>query len=58
MSAKYDSADWVGGFPFEVATFETLDTYLRARGFTLLNARRTTSWGCNELAFKRVACAD
>jgi 2-polyprenyl-6-hydroxyphenyl methylase/3-demethylubiquinone-9 3-methyltransferase len=53
MSAKYDALDWVGGFPFEVATFELLESYLAARGFSLINSRRTTSWGCNELALRR-----
>jgi len=58
MSAKYDAVDWVGGFPFEVASFELLQTYFEARGFALINSKRTTSWGCNELAFQRSACAD
>jgi 2-polyprenyl-6-hydroxyphenyl methylase/3-demethylubiquinone-9 3-methyltransferase len=55
MSAKYDAVDWVGGFPFEVATFEVLEAYLAARGFNLINSKRTTSWGCNELALGRDA---
>ena len=58
MSAKYDSVDWVGGFPFEFATFELLQAYFEARGFSLINSKRTTSWGCNELAFRRSACVD
>lgn len=58
MSAKYDAVDWVGGFPFEVATFELLQTYFEARGFALINSKRTTSWGCNELAFQRTSCVD
>ncbi|MEO8019657.1 MAG: class I SAM-dependent methyltransferase [Pseudomonadota bacterium] len=58
MSDKYDDIDWVGGFPFEFATFELLEAYFRARGFTLLNFKRTTSWGCNELVFRRGTTAD
>jgi 2-polyprenyl-3-methyl-5-hydroxy-6-metoxy-1,4-benzoquinol methylase len=58
MSAKYDRADWIGGFPYEFATFETLKSYLEARGFTLINARRTTTLGCSELALQRSACAE
>jgi 2-polyprenyl-3-methyl-5-hydroxy-6-metoxy-1,4-benzoquinol methylase len=57
MSAKYDEVDWVGGFPYEFSSFETLQAYLAARGFSLTNARRTTGWGCNELAVQRVPCA-
>lgn len=58
MSARYDSVDWVGGFPFEVASFESLESYFSARRFRLINSKRTTSWGCNELAFERKPCAD
>ncbi|HTU65153.1 MAG TPA: class I SAM-dependent methyltransferase [Steroidobacteraceae bacterium] len=53
MSAKYDAVDWIGGYPFEVATFELLERYFGARGFRLINSKRTTSWGCNELALQR-----
>jgi 2-polyprenyl-6-hydroxyphenyl methylase/3-demethylubiquinone-9 3-methyltransferase len=58
MSARHDVVDWVGGLPFEFATFELLESYFRQRGFRLINSIRTTSWGCNELAFERVECAD
>jgi 2-polyprenyl-6-hydroxyphenyl methylase/3-demethylubiquinone-9 3-methyltransferase len=57
MSAKYDEVDWVGGFPYEFSSFETLQAYLEARGFSLTNAKRTTGWGCNELAVRRLPCA-
>jgi 2-polyprenyl-6-hydroxyphenyl methylase/3-demethylubiquinone-9 3-methyltransferase len=57
MSAKYDMLDWIGGFPYEFATFETLNAYLGARGFTVRNARRCTSLGCHELVCQRTACA-
>jgi 2-polyprenyl-6-hydroxyphenyl methylase/3-demethylubiquinone-9 3-methyltransferase len=54
MSAKHDAVDWIGGFPFEVATFETLERHFTARGFRLIQSTRTTSWGCNELVFERI----
>lgn len=57
MSAKYDKTDWVGGFPYEFTAFETLKSYLEARGFTLINAKRTTTLGCSELVLQRTACA-
>jgi 2-polyprenyl-3-methyl-5-hydroxy-6-metoxy-1,4-benzoquinol methylase len=57
MSAKYDMLDWIGGFPFEFATFETLEAYISARGFTVRNARRCTSLGCHELVLQRISCA-
>ena len=58
MSVKYDMLDWIGGFPFEFATFETLEAYFNARGFTVQNARRCSSLGCHELALQRTPCVD
>lgn len=58
MSAKYDELDWIGGFPFEYASFESLEAYFSARGFTMINAKRTQGWGCNELAMRRSTCAE
>jgi SAM-dependent methyltransferase len=58
MSIKYDMLDWIGGFPFEFATFETLEAYFRARGFMVQNAKRCASLGCHELVFQRISCAD
>jgi len=57
MSAKYDWIDWIGGFPYEFASFETLQAYIESHGFTLVNARPTTGWGCNQLVFRRSRCA-
>jgi 2-polyprenyl-3-methyl-5-hydroxy-6-metoxy-1,4-benzoquinol methylase len=58
MSAKYDELDWIGGFPFEFASFETLASYFTARGFSILNAKHNNSWGCNEFALQRTTCAE
>jgi 2-polyprenyl-6-hydroxyphenyl methylase/3-demethylubiquinone-9 3-methyltransferase len=58
MSSKYDNIDWVGGFPYEFAEFETLVDYFQSRGFSVINSRRNTSLGCNELALKRTTCAE
>jgi 2-polyprenyl-6-hydroxyphenyl methylase/3-demethylubiquinone-9 3-methyltransferase len=58
MSAKYDKTDWIGGFPYEFASFETLTSYLEARGFTVIHAKRTVTLGCNELALQRTTCAE
>lgn len=57
MSVRRDWVDWIGGFPYEFASFETLEAYLQVRGFTLVSAKRTSSWGCNELALQRGGCA-
>lgn len=58
MSAKHDRVDWIGGFPYEFADFETLTEYFQSRGFSILNARRSSSLGCHELVLVRVVCAE
>ena len=57
MSAKYDALDWIGGFPFEFASFECLASYFIARGFRIINAKRNNSLGCNELVLQRTTGA-
>jgi SAM-dependent methyltransferase len=53
MSVVRDWADWLGGYPFEVATpTETFD-YLRHRGFRLDRLISTQGSGCNEFVFTR-----
>jgi SAM-dependent methyltransferase len=52
MSARYDAVDWIGGFPYEFATFDTLVEYLAARRFNLINHTRIGSHGCNQLVLR------
>jgi 2-polyprenyl-3-methyl-5-hydroxy-6-metoxy-1,4-benzoquinol methylase len=54
MSARHDALDWIGGFPFEFATFEVLARYFQVRGFRLRNARADGSQGCNEFVLERI----
>ncbi|MFQ5608719.1 MAG: class I SAM-dependent methyltransferase, partial [Woeseiaceae bacterium] len=54
MTAKYDSVDWIGGYPYEYATYETLVGYFEARGFELVAGKRSTGLGCHELVFRRL----
>lgn len=58
MSAKHDRVDWIGGFPYEFASYETLIEYFRTRGFSVLNGRRSSSLGCHELVLVRDTCAE
>ncbi|WP_225837916.1 bifunctional 2-polyprenyl-6-hydroxyphenol methylase/3-demethylubiquinol 3-O-methyltransferase UbiG [Streptomyces sp. NK08204] len=52
MSRKHDLVDWVGGFPFEVATPEKVFTFCRERGFELRHLKTCRgSIGCNEFVF-------
>jgi 2-polyprenyl-3-methyl-5-hydroxy-6-metoxy-1,4-benzoquinol methylase len=54
MSRWHDLVDWVGGYPFEVATPEAIFDYYHERGFVLkrLVTKRAGS-GCNEFVFER-----
>lgn len=53
MSPWYDVVDWVGGYPFEVATPEQIFKFYHDRGFTL-RALKTCGGGigCNEFMFE------
>ncbi|MEO1202474.1 MAG: class I SAM-dependent methyltransferase [Pseudomonadota bacterium] len=58
MHAKFDRVDWIGGFPYEFAAFQTLVAYFRSRGFAIVKATENTTLGCHELALKRQPCAE
>jgi 2-polyprenyl-3-methyl-5-hydroxy-6-metoxy-1,4-benzoquinol methylase len=54
MSFRRDLIDWVGGYPFEVATPEQIFDFYRERGFTLTRLRTCGgSLGCNEFVFEK-----
>lgn len=53
MSVTRDIVDWVGGFPYEFATYGALSDYMAARGLDLVNGRPNTSLGCHEMVFRR-----
>lgn len=54
MSAWRDLVDWVGGYPFEVATPAAIVAFHRERGF-MLERLTTCRGGCNEYVFTRDA---
>jgi len=54
MSFWQDLIDWVGGYPFEVATPEQIFDFYRERGFELMHLRTCGgSPGCNEFVFQK-----
>jgi 2-polyprenyl-3-methyl-5-hydroxy-6-metoxy-1,4-benzoquinol methylase len=54
MSFWQDLIDWVGGYPFEVATPEQIFDFYRQRGFELQRLRTCGgSLGCNEFVFRK-----
>ncbi|HMO18893.1 MAG TPA: class I SAM-dependent methyltransferase [Oligoflexia bacterium] len=54
MSILHDMIDWVGGYPFEFVTYETLDAYMHSRGFSILKGEKASSLGCHKMVFKRM----
>ncbi len=54
MSRWHDMVDWVGGYPFEVATVARLSEFHEQRGFRVDRVVPTGSLGCNELVMTRV----
>lgn len=54
MSPWPDLIDWVGGYPFEVATPDELFDFYRERGFSLSRLLTVRGGrGCNQLVFRR-----
>lgn len=54
MSVWHDWVDWVGGWPFEVATPDVIINPLVTRHFQLKRLKTVGSgWGCNEYLFRR-----
>jgi 2-polyprenyl-6-hydroxyphenyl methylase/3-demethylubiquinone-9 3-methyltransferase len=55
MSRKHDLVDWVGGYPFEVATPEEVFAFCRERDFELRHLKTCRGGiGCNEFVFRHV----
>ncbi len=56
MSRWHDIVDWVGGYPYEVATPDEIFDYYSDRGFRLSKLRvGGVGLGCNEFVFQREA---
>ncbi|HEX8173733.1 MAG TPA: class I SAM-dependent methyltransferase [Pyrinomonadaceae bacterium] len=54
MNRWRDIVDWVGGYPYEVATPEEIFDFYRERGFSLVKLRcGHVGLGCNEFVFEK-----
>jgi 2-polyprenyl-6-hydroxyphenyl methylase/3-demethylubiquinone-9 3-methyltransferase len=53
MNAYYDAIDWIGGYPFEVATPEKIFNFYKAKDFKLEKLMTRRGMGCNEFVFKK-----
>ncbi len=57
MHVWYDLLDWLGGYPFEVATPKEIFNFYKSKGFILTELRTVGgSLGCNEFVFCRRIC--
>lgn len=55
MNHWHDIIDWVGGYPYEVATPEEIFHFYQARGYMLTNLRcGGVGLGCNEFVFRKM----
>jgi len=53
MSPWWDVVDWIGGWPFEVATPEAIFRFYRDREFYLQELVTRQGYGCNEFVFEK-----
>lgn len=55
MNRWRDIIDWVGGYPYEVATVDEIFEFYKARAFRLTQVKSGgVGLGCNEFVFERV----
>ena len=56
MNLFNDWVDWVGGYPFQVASVEAVNKFLLTKGFEINHTRLVSSFGNNEfVAHKKIA---
>lgn len=54
MNRWHDIIDWVGGYPYEVASVDEIFEFYKLRGFTLTKVKSGgVGLGCNEFVFRR-----
>lgn len=53
MSPWYDLVDWMGGWPYEVATPDAVFDFCRSHGFTLQRMNTRQNLGNNEFVFRK-----
>lgn len=53
MSLKHDIIDWIGGFPYEYATIQELNTFFGQHNFTVVKEVKSQSLGCNQIVYKK-----
>ena len=48
----YDWIDWLGGYPFEVASVEEIFRFYKNKGGVLINLKSTSTNANNQFVFK------
>lgn len=51
MNLYHDWIDWLGGYPFEVATANELIAFYTGKGFRVATLQKTNRLGCNQIVF-------
>lgn len=55
MNRWYDIVDWVGGYPYEVATPDEIFEFYKPKGYSLTKIKvGGVGLGCNEFVFRKV----
>jgi 2-polyprenyl-6-hydroxyphenyl methylase/3-demethylubiquinone-9 3-methyltransferase len=54
MDHWHDTLDWVGGYPFEVATRPELIAFCARSGFPANRVEASKGLACNQLVFTRI----
>jgi len=52
MNFFTDIEDWLGWYPYEYTSFDTLKKHYEHKWFHLINDIKARSIGCNEFLFK------
>lgn len=59
MNRWYDIVDWVGGYPYEVATPDEIFEFYKAKGYSLTKMKvGGVGLGCNEFVFRKDVIGD
>ncbi len=53
MDFFIDIEDWLGGYPYEYASYEEMSDFYTKKGFTLVKWTRVRSIACNEFLFQK-----
>jgi 2-polyprenyl-6-hydroxyphenyl methylase/3-demethylubiquinone-9 3-methyltransferase len=53
MSVYFDWIDWLGGYPFEVATVDQVQSFYQQLDCQLLKLVKTKRLGCNQFVFQK-----